>query len=97
MREKLRVLVAEMVRGGVPLEMARREFERLYLEEVRVSNRLPVWNAIAASSAPVRYRVDLSDLGFTADTELFAPQRAFYEGFLSEGAPDCGPSPSINF
>ncbi|WP_306589520.1 helix-turn-helix domain-containing protein [Geothrix sp. 21YS21S-4] len=34
MREKLRVLVAEMVRGGVPLEMARREFERLYLEEV---------------------------------------------------------------
>jgi hypothetical protein len=69
----------------------------LYLEEVRVSNRLPVWNAIAASSAPVRYRVDLSDLGFTADTELFAPQRAFYEGFLSEGAPDCGPSPSINF
>lgn len=34
MREKLRILVAEMVRGGVPLDMARREFERLYLEEV---------------------------------------------------------------
>ena len=34
MRDKLRILVADMVRGGVPLDMARREFERLYLEEV---------------------------------------------------------------
>ena len=34
MREKLRTLVAEMVRGGIPLELARREFERVYLEEV---------------------------------------------------------------
>ena len=33
MREKLRLLVAEMVRGGIPLELARREFERIYLEE----------------------------------------------------------------
>jgi ActR/RegA family two-component response regulator len=34
MREKLRSLVAEMVHGGIPLEMARHEFERIYLEEV---------------------------------------------------------------
>jgi transcriptional regulator with PAS, ATPase and Fis domain len=34
MREKLRSLVAEMVRGGVPLEMACREFERLFIQEV---------------------------------------------------------------
>lgn len=34
MREKLRNLVAEMVRGGVPLEMACREFERLFIQEV---------------------------------------------------------------
>ncbi len=34
MRDKLRNLVAEMVRGGIPLEMAKREFERVYLEEV---------------------------------------------------------------
>jgi DNA-binding NtrC family response regulator len=38
MREKLRILVAEMVRGGIPLEMARREFERVYLEEVLASH-----------------------------------------------------------
>lgn len=34
MREKLRNLVADMVHGGIPLELACREFERVYLEEV---------------------------------------------------------------
>lgn len=34
MREQLRTLVAEMVRHGVTLDMAMREFERIYLEEV---------------------------------------------------------------
>jgi len=38
MREKLRSLVADLVRGGVPLEMARREFERIYIEEVLASH-----------------------------------------------------------
>ncbi len=34
MREQLRNLVADMVRHGVTLEAAMREFERIYLEEV---------------------------------------------------------------
>ena len=38
MRESLRSLVAEMVRRDIPLEMARREFERLFLEEVIASH-----------------------------------------------------------
>ena len=38
MREKLRNFVADLVRGGVPLEMARREFERIYIEEVLASH-----------------------------------------------------------
>ncbi len=38
MREKLRGFVADLVRGGVPLEMARREFERIYIEEVLASH-----------------------------------------------------------
>ncbi len=38
MREKLRNLVADLVRGGVPLEMALREFERMYIEEVLASH-----------------------------------------------------------
>ena len=39
MREQLRSLVAEMVRKGIPLEMAKREFERAYLEEVLASHQ----------------------------------------------------------
>jgi DNA-binding NtrC family response regulator len=34
MREQLRNLVADMVRHGVTLETAMREFERIYLEAV---------------------------------------------------------------
>ena len=34
MRDSLRSLVAEMVRRDIPLEMATKEFERLFLEEV---------------------------------------------------------------
>ncbi len=38
MREQLRTLVAEMVRHGVTLESAMREFERIYLQEVLEAN-----------------------------------------------------------
>jgi ActR/RegA family two-component response regulator len=38
MRDKLRKLVAEMVRGGIPLDMACHEFERIYLEEVLLAH-----------------------------------------------------------
>jgi hypothetical protein len=69
----------------------------LFMEEFRAANRLPLWNEIAADSTTVRYRVDLSSLGFNADTEPLMPQRTFYESLLSEGAPDCGPTPNENF
>jgi DNA-binding protein Fis len=39
MREQLRSLVAEMVRRDIPLEMAKRELERAYLEEVLNSHQ----------------------------------------------------------
>lgn len=39
MRDELRRLVAEMVRKGIPLEMAKREFERVYLEEVVAAHK----------------------------------------------------------
>jgi hypothetical protein len=69
----------------------------VYLEEFRAGNHTATWNAIAGSATPVRYRVDLSSLGFHADTEPMTPQRVFYESFLSEGAADCGPMPNVNF
>jgi DNA-binding protein Fis len=39
MRDELRRLVADMVRKGVPLDMAKREFERVYLEEVVAAHK----------------------------------------------------------
>ncbi len=38
MREQLRELVAEMMRGGISLDLAKKEFEKLYLEEVLAAN-----------------------------------------------------------
>jgi DNA-binding protein Fis len=34
MRDELRRLVSEMVRKGIPLDLAKREFERTFLEEI---------------------------------------------------------------
>ena len=38
MREQLRELVAEVMKGGIPLDLAKKEFEKLYLEEVLAAN-----------------------------------------------------------
>ena len=40
MREQLRELIAEMMRGGISLDLAKKEFEKLYLEEVLAANDL---------------------------------------------------------
>jgi hypothetical protein len=55
------------------------------------------WNLIKANPAPIQYRVDIPGLSFAGETELFHPQRTFYEGFLKQGAFDCGSSPNVNF
>jgi DNA-binding protein Fis len=39
MRKQLHELVAEMVRKEIPLDLAKREFERAYLEEVLLAHR----------------------------------------------------------
>jgi hypothetical protein len=69
----------------------------LFLEPFRSFGRLPVWNAILADSAPVKYSVNFTSLGFAAETGPLAPQRVWYESFLREGAADCGPAPNANF
>lgn len=38
MRDELRRLVNEMVRKGIPLDLAKREFERTYLQEVLLAH-----------------------------------------------------------
>jgi len=64
---------------------------------LRNTGRLPVWQEILASEEPVKYRVDISSLNFFSETSAMSPQKAYYEGFLREGALDCGPSPTTHF
>ena len=52
--------------------------------------RLDIFEAIMASTQPVKYRVDVSSLDFFSETTPLAPQRAWFEGFRKEGAADCG-------
>lgn len=59
--------------------------------------RAATWEAIKASDAPAKYRVDLEGADFQGETDPFFPQRTFYENFLREGAPDCGPTPNTHF
>ena len=69
----------------------------LNIQGFRNSARLPVWEEIRASEEPVKYRVDISSLNFFSETSAMSPQNAYYEGFLREGALDCGPTPTTHF
>jgi hypothetical protein len=56
-----------------------------------------LWNLVKSNPLPVQYRVDIPGLNFAGLTEPFHPQRSFYEGFLKQGAFDCGPAPASKF
>jgi hypothetical protein len=45
----------------------------------------------------VNYRVEISSLNFVSDASAMSPQKTYYEGFLREGALDCGPAPTTHF
>jgi hypothetical protein len=55
------------------------------------------WNQVRGNPTPVQYRVDIPGLNFVGETDLFHPQRTFYEAFLKLGAFDCGPTPNSKF
>ena len=67
-----------------------------YLETFRTGNRLAIWDAIMASTQPVKYDVAISNLDFSSETAPLPAQRTWFEGFRREGAADCGPNPKIN-
>jgi hypothetical protein len=69
----------------------------LYTQGLRNTGRLPAWEEIRASEEPVKYRVDISSLNFVSEASAMSPQKAYYEGFLREGALDCGPTPTTHF
>ena len=69
----------------------------LNIQSLRNTARLPVWEEIRASEEPVKYRVDISSLNFFSEAAAMSPQKTYYEGFLREGALDCGPTPTTHF
>jgi hypothetical protein len=69
----------------------------LNTQGLRNSARLPAWEEIRASEEPVKYRVDIASLNFVSEASAMSPQIAYYEGFLREGALDCGPTPTTHF
>ena len=56
-----------------------------------------VWETLKTQEMPVRYLVSIWSVDFHGETQGYYSQKTFYEGFLREGAQDCGPSPSFNF
>src|SRR5262249_16425710 len=55
------------------------------------------WMMVKSNPLPILYRVTLPGLNYAGETELFHPQRTFYESFLKAGAFDCGPTPNVDF
>jgi hypothetical protein len=55
------------------------------------------WNTVKGDPTPVKYHVGLPGLDFDGETDVFHPQRTFYEGFLKLGAFDCGATPNTKF
>jgi hypothetical protein len=51
---------------------------------------LAVWEAIMASTQPVKYRVDISSVDFVSETAPLPPQRVWFEGLRRDGVADCG-------
>lgn len=56
-----------------------------------------IWEAIKTKDLSVEYTLWIKSVGFEGKIEPRYPQKVFYEGFIREGAQDCGPQPNINF
>jgi len=69
---------------------------RFCIYEQKFNNR-SAWDALKSSSAPIPYRVSISDAEMYVNIPVFFPQRAFYESFQRIGALDCGPGANIRF
>jgi hypothetical protein len=55
------------------------------------------WETLKTQDLPARYMVSIQSVNYHGETQALYSQKTFYEGFLREGAQDCGPSPSVNF
>jgi len=69
-------------------------YNRKFQNSSRASGR---WETLKTQDVPVRYLVSIASVNFHGEIQGLYSQKTFYEGFLREGAQDCGPSPSFNF
>ena len=69
---------------------------RFCLYEQKFNNRA-VWDALVASATDVPYSVSISDTDTAATIPIFFSQRTFHRNLTTEGAFDCGPTPTTRF
>lgn len=55
------------------------------------------WETLKTQDVPIKYLVSIRSVNFQGEIPGGYSQKTFYEGFLREGAQDCGASPSFNF
>jgi hypothetical protein len=69
-------------------------YNRQYQSSPRASSN---WETLKSQVLPVRFGVSIQSVNFSGEIPETYSQKIFYEGFLREGAQDCGPNPNINF
>ena len=70
----------------------------IYNHKFQTSSRAAgAWETLRTQDVPVRYLVSIQSVNFHGEIQGFYSQKSLYEGFLREGAQDCGPTPSTHF
>jgi len=70
----------------------------IYNRKFQMSSKASgAWETLRTQDVPIRYLVSIKSTNFHGEIQGLYSQKTFYEGFLQEGAQDCGPSPSFNF
>lgn len=56
-----------------------------------------IWEILKTKNLPIKYLVTISSVGYSGEIDLNYSQHIFYQGFIKEGAQDCGASPTNRF
>ena len=69
-------------------------YNRKFQHSPKASGR---WEALKTQDVRVKYLVGIASVDFRGEIPGLYSQKTFYEGFLREGAEDCGANPTVNF
>jgi hypothetical protein len=80
------------------IENAARTRYCIYNRKFQISsNAGRSWERLRTQEVPVRYLVSIRSVNYYGEIAGAYPQKELYEGFLREGAGDCGANPGVNF